>query len=247
LTSGYACTNKNNRYSQVKTKDWQVPGAGTFDGHRRRDGCLHEVDHDHDRRLAYDDQQLSWHPRYGAVTGIDNTGSVTITATGDVLLGGFNSSVNSGADANGEARIVPIASGSAGSGLLTLTPAVKTNAWATGYAPPTDAPAPVSSATAEVVIGQAVTKSISIVGSRTTVRRKPGISIVGVTQGFEDGKTVLPYFRFPGETTYTQGSARPEITDGEFVWQRKTGKKFYAYVTNDDGSVKSNRVIIPAK
>jgi len=183
----------------------------------------------------------------GAVTGIEGTGGVTVTATGDVLLGDFNSSVNLGTDANAEARVVPIASGSAGSGLLTLTPAVKTNAWATGYTPPTDAPAPVSSATAEVVIGQAVTKSISIVGSRTTVRRKPGISIVGVRQGFEDGKTVIPYFRFPGTTTYTEGSARPKITDGEFVWERKTGKKFYAYVTSDDGVTKSNRVIIPAK
>ena len=90
------------------------------------------------------------------------------------------------------------------------------------------------------------TKSITIVGSRTTVAGKPGIEIDGITVGIEDGKTVIPYFRFPGETSYTEGSARPVITDDEFTWQRKTGKKFYAYVTNDDGSVTSNRVIIPA-
>jgi hypothetical protein len=30
------------------------------------------------------------------------------------------------------------------------------------------------------------------------------------------------------------------------MWSRKTGKKFYAYVTSDDGAVQSNRVIIPA-
>jgi hypothetical protein len=30
------------------------------------------------------------------------------------------------------------------------------------------------------------------------------------------------------------------------MWQRKTGKKFYAYVTSDDGAVKSNTVIIAA-
>ena len=90
------------------------------------------------------------------------------------------------------------------------------------------------------------TKSITIVGSRTTVAGKPGIEIDGITVGIEDGKTVIPYFRFPGETSYTEGSARPVITDDEFTWQRKTGKKFYAYVTNDDGSVTSNRVIIAA-
>ena len=70
--------------------------------------------------------------------------------------------------------------------------------------------------------------------------------IDGVVTGIEDGKTVIPYFRFPGETTFAEGSARPVITDGSFTWQRKTGKKFYAYVTNDDGSTTSNRVIIPA-
>ncbi len=90
-------------------------------------------------------------------------------------------------------------------------------------------------------------KSIVIEGSRTTVKGKPGIMIDGNTTGIEDGKTVVPYFRFPGQTSYTQGSARPEVNDDEFTWQRKTGKKFYAYVTNDDGDVKSNRVIIPAQ
>ena len=35
--------------------------------------------------------------------------------------------------------------------------------------------------------------------------------------GIEDGKTVNPYFRFPGETTFTQGSTRPEIADSSFT------------------------------
>jgi hypothetical protein len=91
-----------------------------------------------------------------------------------------------------------------------------------------------------------VTKTITITGSRTTVSGKPGIEVDGITVGFEDGKTVVPYFRFPGETSYTEGSARPVITDDAFMWQRKTGKKFYAYVTSDDGAVQSNRVIIAA-
>jgi hypothetical protein len=104
----------------------------------------------------------------------------------------------------------------------------------------------VSSKVGPIKISAASEKSITITGSRTTVSGKPGVKIDGVVTGIEDGKTVIPYFRFPGETTFTQGSARPEIADGSFTWQRKTGKKFYAYVTNDDGAVTSNRVIIQA-
>ena len=92
----------------------------------------------------------------------------------------------------------------------------------------------------------AASRSISIAGARTTVSGKPGIEVIGVTTGIENGKTVIPFFRFPGQTSFTEGSARPVITDGGFEWMRKTGKKFYAYVTSDDGLVKSNRVIIPA-
>jgi hypothetical protein len=180
-------------------------------------------------------------------TNKDDTGGVTVTATGEILLAGYNSTQNIGTDTNGEARIVILAGNAAGAGLLTLVPAVKTNAWATGFTPPKGAPAPVTSATAEVTVGAApATKSITITGSRTTVSGKPGIEIDGVTVGFENGKTVVPYFRFPGETSYTEGSARPVITDSAFMWQRKTGKKFYAYVTSDDGAVQSNRVIIAA-
>lgn len=56
----------------------------------------------------------------------------------------------------------------------------------------------------------------------------------------------MPYFRFPGETSFAQGSARLVVTNGEFTWSRKTGKKFYAYITSTDGLVVSNRIIIPA-
>ena len=101
--------------------------------------------------------------------------------------------------------------------------------------------APVS-----IEVKAAGSRTITIEGSRTTVSGKPGIKIDGVVTGIEDGKTVVPYFRFPGQTTYSQGSARPTIEDSGFTWQRKTGKKFYAYVTNDDGAVQSNRIIIAA-
>lgn len=94
---------------------------------------------------------------------------------------------------------------------------------------------------------QCVAKSITITGERTTVSGKPGIIVKGTTTGFTKGDTVVPYFRFPGETSYTQGSARPEIgDDGPFSWQRKTGKKVYVYFATEDGGLTSNRVIIPA-
>lgn len=93
----------------------------------------------------------------------------------------------------------------------------------------------------------AASRSIVIQGQRTSVAGKPAIRIDGATVGFASGSTVTPYFRFPGETTFSQGTARPVIgEDGEFRWERKTGKKLYAYLTSADGTVRSNTIIIPA-
>lgn len=90
-------------------------------------------------------------------------------------------------------------------------------------------------------------ETITITGARTTVDGKPGIMVEGVTTGFAAGAVVKPYFRFPGETSYTESSARPVVdASGRFTWTRKTGKKLYAYMVSEDGSVQSNRVIIPA-
>jgi hypothetical protein len=90
-------------------------------------------------------------------------------------------------------------------------------------------------------------ETITITGERTTVSGKPGIMVEGVTTGFAAGAVVKPYFRFPGETSYTESSARPVVdASGRFTWTRKTGKKLYAYMVSEDGSVQSNRVIIPA-
>ena len=89
-------------------------------------------------------------------------------------------------------------------------------------------------------------QSIEIQCERTTVSGKPGLRCEGTTKGLASGTTVAPYFRFPGETTYTQGAARPEISSlGKFEWSRKTGKKIYVYFMSADGSVTSNRVIVP--
>ena len=90
-------------------------------------------------------------------------------------------------------------------------------------------------------------KEITITGERTTVSGKSGVIVNGTTTGFTAGDTVVPYVRFPGQTGYTQGSARPEIAaDGSFEWQRKTGKKTFVYFTSADGTVTSDRIIIEA-
>ena len=75
---------------------------------------------------------------------------------------------------------------------------------------------------------------------------KSGLRVDGLVNGIEIGETVIPYIRFPGETTFTAGSARPAISGGEFTWQRKTGKRVTVYVTSDDGATTSNRVTIQA-
>ena len=86
--------------------------------------------------------------------------------------------------------------------------------------------------------------TITIVGERGTVNGKPGILVDGDTTC--QGKVVVPYLKFPGQESYTMGSARPNIeANGSFVWMRKTGKKIYVYVKV--GDVISNRIIIPAK
>ena len=171
-------------------------------------------------------------------------GGVSLTFS-EVGAGIFANGASTLVAATGPTGVVSVENLATGSGESVVT---VTGVW-TGSAnsPITGAPAAVTSGVAKVTFSPSGTKSITIAGSRTTVRGKPGIQIDGITTGIEDGKTVIPYFRFPGQTDYTQGSARPVVNDEEFTWQRKTGKKFYAYVTNDDGAVKSNRVIIAAK
>jgi hypothetical protein len=88
-------------------------------------------------------------------------------------------------------------------------------------------------------------ETITITGERTPASGKSGIEINGVTTGLPAGTRVVPYIRFPGETTFTPGIARPEIgDDGSFSWSRKTGKRVTVYFATEGGSVTSNRVTI---
>lgn len=153
--------------------------------------------------------------------------SVSVSASGSVALAsGASSTVTLGAD--GSASVSFVAGASTGAGSVTASSGGVT-------------------ATATISVAQPVSPSIVIVGARTTVSGKPGVMVDGQVTGLAPGSTVTPLLRFPGQTSYTEGSARPVVQqDGSFTWQRKTGKKVYVYITSGDGKVQSNRVIIPA-
>jgi YVTN family beta-propeller protein len=88
-----------------------------------------------------------------------------------------------------------------------------------------------------------VVKSIVIAGSRSggDPRR---VEVSGTTTGLV-GAQVDPWFRFPGQSSYTEGvGVRTVDTAGTFFWSRKTGKKIYVYFTH--GDIKSNTVTIGA-
>jgi hypothetical protein len=90
----------------------------------------------------------------------------------------------------------------------------------------------------------AIDKTIVITGSRTTVGGKSGILVEGIATGFAAGTTLKGWMRFPGQTTYTEGSTTIDVaSDGFFTWTRKTGKRITVYVQALDGT-QSNRVVI---
>ena len=87
--------------------------------------------------------------------------------------------------------------------------------------------------------------SITITGTRGDVRGTPGIVVTGTTTGFDTGAILRPWIRLPGQTSYTQGIARILVdAQGGFTWQRRSGKTIYISIRNQDGTVKSNRLIL---
>jgi len=86
--------------------------------------------------------------------------------------------------------------------------------------------------------------SIMITGTRGEVRGKPGVVVTGATTGFDTGAILRPWIRFPGQTSYTQGTAIILVdAQGGFTWQRRTGKTIYISIRSQDATVKSNRLI----
>ena len=89
-------------------------------------------------------------------------------------------------------------------------------------------------------------ESIMIEGTRGVGDDANRVYVEGTTVNLV-GKTVTPYFRFPGETGFTAGTgARTVDAQGNFSWQRKTGKKIAVQFRAGDGAV-SNTIIIEAK
>ena len=81
-------------------------------------------------------------------------------------------------------------------------------------------------------------------GIRTKVRGKKGIRVTGMNTDLI-GQRVVPYYKLPGQRTFTEGTSRPLVNDdGEFRYQRRTGKKIYLYFTTEDGAIRSERITI---
>jgi hypothetical protein len=186
------------------------------------------------------------------VTTTDDTGRVQIAASGEVLLPGFQTSANYNTGADGTVTVTFIAGGAIGQGILTATPATSaTNAaWQANYTPPTNAPAPVTSAAAEIGVGEAPIEPLILIEGTRENRR---ISIEGGTIGLAEGTEVYPFIRFPGQTGFTQGTAVRTVTIvdedeqiGEFAWGRNTGKRTAVQFRDADG-LRSNTVIIAAR
>ena len=87
-------------------------------------------------------------------------------------------------------------------------------------------------------------KAIVITGSRGADGADRRITVRGTTVEMV-GAVVTPFFRFPGESSFREGSTTRTVdADGTFSWSRKTGRKIHIYF--EGGGVRSNRIIIAA-
>jgi Fibronectin type III domain len=86
-------------------------------------------------------------------------------------------------------------------------------------------------------------RSLVITGARDAADARY-VLVSGTATGMA-GETLTPWIRFPGQASYAAGMARPTVSaDNVFTWKRASAKKTYVYFTG--GSIRSNRVIIPA-
>ena len=111
--------------------------------------------------------------------------------------------------------------------------------WAAAFVP--------STKTASAIIGnpEPTKPTIMIEGTRGKGDNANMVFVEGTTTELA-GKTVTPYFRFPGQTGFTAGTGiRTVDAQGNFAWERKTGKQIA--VQFRAGDVKSNTVLIEAK
>ena len=104
---------------------------------------------------------------------------------------------------------------------------------------------PYSAVSATFTPQPPVTPSITITGTRAEVRGKPGVVVTGTTTGFGIETILRPWIRFPGQTSYTQGTAKVLVDmQGGFTWERRTGKTIHITIRSEDNAVVSNRLIV---
>jgi len=180
----------------------------------------------------------------------DDSGGLTVTTSGQVLLGGLQSQGTLLTDDSGVATATLIAGRSAGEGTVVVAPpvATRTPAWQKGYKRPYGFPVPVPSIEINVRVGEPrapVASSIVITGARVEVSGKRAIEVLGDVVGLAPGTTLSPWVRLTGQSAFTKGKAiiTPDDT-GEFDWTRITGKVARVYVETADGSVRSNRITV---
>ena len=104
------------------------------------------------------------------------------------------------------------------------------------------------SATSERITPTAAsTPALVITGTRTQGRSKPAIRVTGTATDLDPGAILRPWIRFPGQSSFAQGTARVVVDErSRFVWERMTGRKVYVYLQTEDGVTRSNRITIPA-
>lgn len=180
----------------------------------------------------------------------DDTGGVTVVATGEVRLGGLASSQAVNTGANGTATVSLIA-GNAGEGALAIAPTNATNAsnapaYRPNFTPPVGAPAPVLSGAASVTVtGGPTAQSILILDG---YRNGDRIETFGESTGFAMGAILKPWIRFPGQTGFSMGTANILVDDmGDWNWGRKTGKRTAVQIRDEANTVRSNTVVIEAR
>jgi len=96
-------------------------------------------------------------------------------------------------------------------------------------------------------LANAVEPTISISGSRGGEGDK-FIFARGKAVGFAPGSVIKPWFRLPGQISFTEGSAVIKVAEnGSVEWKRKTSKRITVNLRSEDGSVRSNSTTIQAR
>jgi hypothetical protein len=119
---------------------------------------------------------------------------------------------------------------------VTPNPGTTVAAWQPDFEPPSGFAEPVKETSATVtIVGAVASPSITIVGERGTVNGRSGVLVEGLAVNVDLSATLVPWVRLKGQTSYTAGSASVTTeAQGNFTWQRRTGKKVSVYFTTSD-------------